>query len=226
MVGTEATALAAVAVHNVVVHRLLPAPASAAINVLSAGGLIAAARRVGCSAEELGMSLEDAPSGVATGLAAGGLAAAVVAATARCIPRMFRDRRITSVSPAGAAGHLALRIPFATSLAEEALFRGALLGLFRRRGSTRAAVAANCALFGAWHILPAFDALRSGAAPELLTDNRQGRVLWALATVAGTAAAGGLLAWLRLRSRSLLAPILAHALLNATGYVATRSATK
>jgi membrane protease YdiL (CAAX protease family) len=37
-----------------------------------------------------------------------------------------------------------------------------------------------------------------------------------------TAGAGCLFAWLRLRSRSLLAPILAHAATNASAYLAGR----
>jgi uncharacterized protein len=43
-----------------------------------------------------------------------------------------------------------------------------------------------------------------------------------LGTTVTTAGAGCLFAWLRLRSRSLLAPILAHAASNASAYLAGR----
>jgi membrane protease YdiL (CAAX protease family) len=45
-----------------------------------------------------------------------------------------------------------------------------------------------------------------------------GRVLGVVAAVAGTALAGLVFCWLRLRTRSLLAPALLHAAVNGLGY--------
>jgi hypothetical protein len=45
----EATAVAVLALHNLVVHRLLPSPADAVLNLVTAAGLTAFARRAGCS---------------------------------------------------------------------------------------------------------------------------------------------------------------------------------
>jgi hypothetical protein len=63
----EVTGVAVLALHNLAVHRLLPAPADAALNVLTAAGLTALARRAGCSEEDLGIRAADAAAGYAWG---------------------------------------------------------------------------------------------------------------------------------------------------------------
>ena len=67
------------------------------------------------------------------------------------------------------------------------------------------------ALFGLWHIAPTL---------HTMTDNREfagaaastaGKILLVLGAIAVTFVAGLVFCWLRLRSKSLLAPVLAHA---------------
>ena len=220
----EAVGVAVLALHNVAVHRLLPAPADAALNLATAVGLTGFARHAGCSRGDLGIRAEDAGSGLRAGLGAAAVAGGAVALAA-ALPatgRYFGDRRVGGAGHREAAYHLAVRIPLATALAEELLFRGVLLALFRQRRSEAAAVLWTSLLFGAWHVLPTIDHYQGNPASDLVADPVRGRLLAVLATTLSTTVAGGAFAWLRLRSRSLLAPILAHAAVNVSAYLAGR----
>jgi membrane protease YdiL (CAAX protease family) len=223
-VPPEAVGVAVLALHNVAVHRMLPAPADAALNLATALGLMAFAGRVGCSPADLGIGAEDLDGGLRTGLCAAAAAAGgvAIAATVPATRGFFADRRVGDAGRAEAVYHLVLRIPLATALAEELLFRGVLLALLRRRRPPAAAVLWTSLLFGAWHVLPTIDHYQGNPASTLGTDPSRGRWLAVLATMAATTAAGGSFAWLRLRSRSLLAPVLAHAAVNASAYLAGR----
>jgi hypothetical protein len=203
----EVTGAAVVALHNLAVHRLLPSPADAVLNVVTAAGLTAFARRASCSHDDLG-----------TAVATGGI---VLGAFLPATRPFFRDRRVIDVGRREAIYHLAVRIPLATAIAEELTFRGALLGLARRR-SPAAAVGWISLLFGASHALPTLQHYEGNPASGLVADPRKGRWVAMLGATLSTAGAGCLFAWLRLRSPSLLAPILAHAASNASAYLAGR----
>ena len=221
---SEVVGVAVLTLHNIAVHRVLPAPADAALNLATAVGLTAFAGRAGCSRADLGIRAEDLASGLRTGLGAAAVAAAGVAvgASLPATRQLFVDRRVIDVSRPEAVYHLALRIPLATALAEELLFRGALLALLRQRRPPVAAVLVTSLLFGAWHVLPTIDHHRGNAASALVADAGRGQRLAVLATMVSTTGAGGVLAWLRLRSRSVLAPALAHAAVNMSAYLAGR----
>jgi hypothetical protein len=195
--------VAVLALHNVAVHRLVPAPADAALNLATAAGLATFARRAGISRHDLGIDPADAVDGLRAGLGA-----AVVAGRGE------------------AAYHLAVRIPLTTALAEELLFRGVLLALFRRRRSPVAAALWTSLLFGASHALPTIDHYQGNPVSELAAHPGRGRRLTVLATTLSTAGAGGAFAWLRLRSGSVLAPTLAHAAVNVSAYLAGRRAAR
>jgi uncharacterized protein len=220
--------VAVLALHNVAMHRLLPAPAGAALNLATAAGLTAFARRAGCSRSDLGIDPEDAGSGLRVGLGAAAVAGGAVAlgATLSSTRRFFHDRRVSGVGRREAAYHLAVRIPLATALAEELQFRGALLALLRRRRSPATAALWTSLLFGASHVLPTLDHYHGNPVSDLAADPGRGRRLTVLATSLSTAAAGGAFAWLRLRSGSVLAPTLAHAALNVSAYLAGRRAVR
>jgi membrane protease YdiL (CAAX protease family) len=134
----------------------------------------------------------------------------------------FRDRRVIAVGRHQAIYDLVVRIPLATAVAEELTFRGALLGLARRRHSPAAAVGWTSLLFGVSHALPTMQHYDGNPASGLIADPGKGRWVAMLATTLSTAGAGCLFAFLRLRSRSLVAPILAHAAANASAYLAGR----
>jgi membrane protease YdiL (CAAX protease family) len=216
--------VAVLALHNLAVHRLLPAPADAALNLVTAVGLTGFARRAGCSRSDLGIDPKDAANGLRAGLGAAAVAvgAVTLGAALPATRRFFGDRRVSGVGRAEAAYHMAVRIPLATALAEELQFRGALLALLRRRRSPAAAVLWTSLLFGAWHVLPTIDHYQGNPVSDLTVDLGRGRRLTVLATTLSTATAGGAFAWLRLRSRSVLAPTLAHAAVNVSAYLAGR----
>jgi uncharacterized protein len=219
----EVTGAAVVALHNLAVHRLLPSPADAVLNVVTAAGLTAFARRASCSHDDLGTCAADAAAGLRLGLAAAAVATGgiVHGAFLPATRPFFRDRRVIDVGRREAIYHLAVRIPLATAIAEELTFRGALLGLARRR-SPAAAVGWISLLFGASHALPTLQHYEGNPASGLVADPRKGRWVAMLGATLSTAGAGCLFAWLQLRSRSLLAPILAHAASNASAYLAGR----
>ncbi|MBD0293413.1 MAG: CPBP family intramembrane metalloprotease, partial [Jiangellaceae bacterium] len=209
----EAVGAAVLALHNVAVHRVLPRPVGAALNMATAYALTVYAGRTGCTRADLGISAADVGSGVRTGIPAAAAAAGAVAGVA-ALPatrRFFHDRRVADVRRAVAAYHVVVRIPLATAVAEELLFRGVLLALFRHRRGDGVAVLWTSLLFGAWHVLPAIDHYFGNAVSALVADSRRGLRTAVLAAMALTTAAGGVFAWLRLRSSSVLAPALTHA---------------
>jgi membrane protease YdiL (CAAX protease family) len=143
------------------------------------------------------------------------------------VPRLrllLDDARITTATNERAAYELLLRIPVETALAEEVLFRSALLGVATGAWRTPTAVAISSAAFGAWHVVPALEAHASNAVGAELVRGRGGRAIHVVGTVGATALAGAALSTLRLRSGSVVAPILAHASINAAGYLAARGA--
>jgi membrane protease YdiL (CAAX protease family) len=204
----ELTGAAVVVLHNLAVHRLLPSPAKAVLNVATAAGLTAFARRAGCSHDDLGLRAADAPAGLRLGLTAAAVVTGgvVLGAFQPATRPLFHDRRVIAVGRREAIYHLAVRIPLATAVAEELAFRGALLGLVQRRRSPAAAVGWASLLFGASHALPTLQHYDGNPASGLVADPRKGRWVAVLGTTLSTAGAGCLFAWLRLRSRSLLAP--------------------
>lgn len=125
----EAVGVAVLALQNLAVHRLLPAPAGAALNLATAAGLTTFARHAGCSQADLGIGVEDAGRGLRVGLAAAAVAGGGVAlgAALPATRRFFGDRRVSDVGRGELAYQLTVRIPLGTALAEEVLFRGALL---------------------------------------------------------------------------------------------------
>lgn len=107
-------------------------------------------------------------------------------------------------------------IPVATVLMEELLFRGVLLGLFRRVISTRMAVLASAFVFGLWHLVPAWD---GGGAPGV--GGGGGDLATVAITFAATFGLGIILGILRRCSGSLLAPIGCHVGINSVVFALT-----
>jgi CAAX protease family protein len=80
------------------------------------------------------------------------------------------------------------------------------------------AVNVSCLAFGLWHVLAARHVTSFNPVFADLPGGQLGRVYGVVVAVSGTAVAGLVLCWLRLRSRSLLAPALVHATVNGLGY--------
>jgi CAAX protease family protein len=205
-------------------HLALPERARSTTGLGAALGLAALARGSGATGRDLGCDTRDLPAGVQLGAVAAGV---IVAATAvaRSLDRSgtaFRDARVSDASRVQAAAQVLIRIPIATALAEELAFRGVILGLGMRGGDRRRALAASSLAFGLWHIGSALHPERQRATAGVVSHPLGPALLAVLGDVAATTVGGLGFGWLRLRSGSIAAPVLAHAALNGSAYVATR----
>jgi membrane protease YdiL (CAAX protease family) len=205
-------------------HQVLPARYRSTAGLGAALGLAALARRQGADWREIGCDRRDLPAGLKLGAIAAGTIAAVTAA-ARALDRSgsaFQDARISEASPAEAAVQLLLRIPLATALAEELVFRGVILGLGVRGEDRRRALLVSSLAFGLWHIGSALHPARQTATAGFVGEHRAPVPAVVLGDVAATTIGGLGFGWLRLRSGSIAAPVMAHAALNGSAYLATR----
>ena len=209
--------------NNVVVTRLPGYPGSyVAANVAATGVLLVLARVNGLSWEELGLARHR----LRAGLRWGGACVAVVAggyAIALAIPGLrplLDDARVAGLDRGAIAYQALVRIPLGTVVWEEVAFRGVLLAALIRLASVRTAAAMSAVVFGLWHIRPTLSAL---AANDLVDGPAQRLVAVVLGCLV-TAVAGGFFTWLRLRSGSLLAPVLLHLALNSLGTLAAVAA--
>ena len=190
-------------------------------NLLLTAGLLVAARRAGLGTATLGLARERVSDGLRWGAGAVAVIAVVIwagVAFAEALPgvsRLLADERAQHEGAALAAAML-VRIPLGTALFEEVAFRGVLLAVWLRCCSPKVAVLASSIVFGLWHIAPTAVGLDlNGIAPTTPTG---------LAAIVGgvliTTLAGLAFTWLRWRSDSLLAPVLAHWAANALGLLA------
>lgn len=211
--------------HNLLVHRALRPPADAALNLTSAVALTALARRTGCTPADLGLDRADLSRGLKFGsIAAAGCSAAIVLAAAHpSTQRFFLDERLTDMSRRQTLYHASLRIPVATALAEEIMFRSALHALFARDHALQSTLAWTSFMFGLWHILPTLDTFQGNPASSIVNRPERARLLAALGIAGATTGAGLFFSYLRLRSRSVAAPVLAHAAINIAALVIGRA---
>ena len=208
--------------NNVIVTRLPGYPLTyVAFNVAATAVLLAAARTAGLSWPELGLGRRQLPAGARWGMACLALVAVGYAA-ALAVPGvrpLLADARLAGLDGGEVAYQVLVRIPLGTVLWEEVAFRGVLLAALARVLSLPSAVALSATVFGVWHIRPTLSAVAAnGLADGTLA------VLAVLLGCLGTAVAGVLLAWLRLRTGSLLAPALLHLATNCLGALAAAAA--
>jgi membrane protease YdiL (CAAX protease family) len=184
--------------------------------------LVALGRAAGLSWADLGLALPAAPAGVVVGLAGAVLIVAGYA-LALAVPAArgaFLDTRY-DVGLRSALWTSLVAVPLSTVLLEESAFRGVVWGLVAVDRGPVAATVVSAALFGLWHVLPALDLVRTSTAigGGALSWRRRGTVV--ASTVLGTAVAGVLLAELRRRTGSLLAPVAVHWTANGIGILAS-----
>jgi membrane protease YdiL (CAAX protease family) len=220
--------LAAVAVtagHDMLAHRLPDPAARTAVRYTAALAVLAIARAAGTSWADLGFDRKETGGGIRAGALAGACvsAAVLVGAALPATGSFFRDERAATAAGRDLAAGLA-RITFATVPPEEIIYRSALLGLRLGDGSRASAVAWSSALFGVSHILPTLSTMNQSALHPRLAQKRLRRALFVGGNVVVTGLAGAGFAWLRLRSGSVLAPLIAHAALNDAALVAGRAA--
>lgn len=206
-------AVGTLAAANVLAHRFAPsaAPLIAAGQV---GALALIARVGGLTPADLGLGRTAWPSGLRWGF---GAAAAVAAGygSALTVPAVRRAIAGSGATRAQAGRRAAVVIPLTTVLPEEFGFRGVLLDLL---GNDPRAAAGSSVAFGLWHLLPALgDGPANAAVGGIVGDDRRGVAIRAAGTVLVTTLGGLLMAEVRLRSGSLLAPVLLHWAVNGLG---------
>ena len=108
------------------------------------------------------------------------------------------------------------------SFPEELALRGLLLALLGRRYGVVAGILLSSGLFGLWHVVASLGGGPANTTMALVVGaDAAGIVVRVVVTVGVTSLAGALLCWLRLRSGSLLAPILTHWTVNGLGVIVT-----
>lgn len=188
------------------------------LNLAATALVVLAARRAGLEVRELALTRDAAPAGLAWGagvtmVAGAGLLVAVIVPV---FHPLLEDERVGDIGYGLLAYRALVRIPLGTVLLEEVAFRGVLFGAWNRWAGTRAAVVGSSLVFGVWHIRPAFDLLRVND----VADTLPAQVGLVAVAVVLTAVAGVLFCLLRIVSRSLIAPILAHAGVNSLATLA------
>ncbi|TYP88946.1 CPBP family intramembrane glutamic endopeptidase [Blastococcus xanthinilyticus] len=209
--------------NNVVVTRLPGYPASYVPgNAVATVLVLVAARGAGLSWAELGLARGRLGAGLRWGVVCAGLVAAgcAVGVAVPALRPLLADARAAGTGAGALAVELLVRIPVGTVLWEEVAFRGVLLAALARLLPRPRAVWGSAAVFGVWHIRPTL----SAAAANDLTGSGPGTVLVVAAGCLVTVVAGALFAWLRLRSGSLLAPVLVHLATNTLGLLAAAAA--
>jgi membrane protease YdiL (CAAX protease family) len=122
---------------------------------------------------------------------------------------LFKDERVIENSTTWVLLQTFVRIPLATALYEEVLFRGIVFGMLARRRSPVVAGLLTSVLFGLWHILPTLDTLQTNPAGNMFT-GAIGLVVAIAGAIAGTFIAGLAFLWIRLYANSTYASVLAH----------------
>jgi uncharacterized protein len=210
--------LAALAV-ALVVERAVGG-AHLAVGLGLAACLLAVARAAGLTAADLGLARSAWPAGLRWGAAAAALVAAAYAVAYLLVP-------VRQALPEGEGGlgraalwAVLVVIPLGTVVPEELAFRGLLLALLGRGRGVLAATLLSSGLFGLWHVVAALGGGAANAAiTEMVGGDAAGTAVRVAVTVVSTSVAGVVLCWLRLRSGSLLAPVLAHWTVNGLGVI-------
>jgi membrane protease YdiL (CAAX protease family) len=191
-----------------------PGYAYASVSLLT-GALVLIAWTAGATRADLGLDPADTRAGVRYGAGASGivLLVLIVAALLPATNGFLHDSR-AHISGWRLLFQLAVSILLLTAVPEEFAFRGVLLGsALRLWGPFRASLITSV-LFGLWHILPTLHTMRDNRAVAGASASIAGQVLVVLGSVTVTFVAGLIFCWLRLRSRSLIAPVMAHVATN------------
>jgi membrane protease YdiL (CAAX protease family) len=221
--------LAALALgYGAISQRYLPRRRQVAANTAAAVAAIAVARASALSWDELGLDASQSRQGWRLGLATVPPVCAIylVLLGLPSARHLLADDRVRGMEGRDVAFDALIRIPLATVVAEELVFRSALLGLAVRARGRGQGLVLSAAVFGLWHVLPAVHSHDASPARAELAGRAGGRAATVATTVAATAAAGVALGWLRLRARSVVAPMVTHAAVNIGGLLAARWAVR
>lgn len=206
---------------NLITNLLIPDSIYIPVNLVTVALLIVLAHTTGTSFDHLGMRPDRVKRGIRVGAVTATVVLVIVAGLAAFSPtrEFLADDRFLGVGTSEALFEALVRIPVGTAAAEEIVFRGVLLGMFLRHMSPLAAVLFSSVLFGFWHVIPALDSIQTNPAGDLASGSVAVAGIVA-GQVLATAAAGSVLAWLRFRANSLVAPITVHFAINSIAYMA------
>jgi len=180
--------------------------------------LAAAARLAGLRLDDLGLARSRLSDGLRWGCGAAALVAVGYASALAITPLRNSVAEVGAPTWSAALVSAVILIPLGTVIHEEFAFRGLLFGVLRRRSGRRVAVLGSSAVFGFWHVVPALAAGPTNAAmTDAVGEGLGGTVLRLAGTVLITGLGGIVLCELRVRSGSLIAPILLHWAVNAGG---------
>jgi len=200
-------------VWNLLGNLVLPGAWYVPANLAAAGFLLVAARWAELSWEELGLGRPDVWRGVVIGLAAAAIVLVVIGLglLVPALESFFQDDGVAGDSDVDRWFVPLVRIPLGTAVFEEILFRSVFFAFVVRLRDVRTGIIATSIVFGLWHIVPAW---------ESTSGSTIGTVGAIVGTVAITTVAGMLFALLRVWSRSVIAPVLAHWATNSLAYAA------
>lgn len=205
-----AVLVAGLAVANVTRSALVPGAWHLAFNLGIGLFAVSVAVAAGLGTADLGLHRSTLGAGLRLGGAAFTLVTVVVLLLG--LAGALTDDR-AGVSTGSMLVRVLVVIPLGTVLVEELAFRGTLHALLDRVGGPRWTWVAGALLFGLWHVFPAW---RGGSVDTDLAE--VGRVATTAATLAATTVAGVVFVWLRVRSDSLVAPVLAHLATNSVTF--------
>jgi membrane protease YdiL (CAAX protease family) len=182
------------------------------------GILAVVARLAGLRPDDLGLARSTWAAGLRWGLGAAALVGTGYAAALAITPLRASVADVGAPTWSAAMVSAVILIPLGTVIHEEFAFRGLLFGVLRRRSGRRVAMLGSSVVFGFWHIVPALPAGPTNAAiADAVGEGFGGTVLRLAGTVLVTGLGGVVLCELRVRSGSLVAPILLHWAVNAGG---------
>jgi len=225
--SAELGAAALVLGYGAVLTEVVPHAAYLPVNLSVAAAAVWLTHRLGVSWRDLGLARDSMRAGLRLGLW-WALPIVCVVAIGVAVPLsrpLFHDASVLRLGSHRALFEGLVRIPLGTALAEELLFRGALLGLYLRRHRPAVAVVLASVVFGLWHTLPTLGTLSSNqVAADVTGGHLVARIAAVCAVVVGTGTVGAWFCWLRLRSGSIVAPWLAHAAVNMSAFGGARMA--
>lgn len=221
--AAEIGILAGVVVAHVADHRVVPRRFHLATHLATAAAAVAGGLAAGLEPDELGLDVTRLPSGLGHGVVSAFTSSAVVGVGV-ALPatrELFVDERVVDATPGDVALRTLVEIPLGTALYEELVFRGVVQALATRRLGVVGGAAVTSALFGLWHVLPSL------ADREHNPATRHQHPLGVVAgTVLSTTVAGALFATQRIRSGSIVAPVVAHAGNNAVIFAVAAAVTR
>lgn len=189
-------------------------PSYVAVGLLTAA-LALIAWRARATLADLGIGRASAGAGFGYGAGAFVVVLlALLAATAVPLTNGFLHDSRAQIGAGRLCYELGVPIVLLTAIPEEFAFRGVLLGSALRLWSPRRASVITSLAFGLWHIAPTLHTMADNHAVAGLAASGGGRVLLVLGSIAVTFVAGMGFCWLRLRSGTLIAPVIAHAATN------------